>query len=586
MITTMFRLPPWVALAHCTATFVAGSHPNEERHSTVGRGFAAWIGVLVGCICSLLSPALRAEDHPIDRATVRVLCSDGFDVQTASLEGGQAALAILKLVHGTGFVAGKKGVIVTARHVVADAKFVVVLVPGAARPLPAKVIHTDEERDVAFLRVLEMVPVRADWKNAKRLEVGQKIFAVGYPIDSTRSDAQSVEGTVSSLMPDGNVQLGFTVNAGNFGGPVVDEKGRVQAILTRGDDVKAGATGMALATPVTAFKQELIREVYNKRAGELDALGSDGALKAAELLVLEQSESTSLLRLATRVDSEQSRAAEAKLRSYSKLAAQTPEVAMYMAAFFWNQHVALARKGLAADSARSNAKTLVETALALDASYQSPFTELARSDRSAVNVVEEKEDVAAKPTDTKTVRFVAPEGVSLLGHLAQLRGVGATQRGAVAVRQDNYERVCPSSCDVSFKPGEFDLALALNEGQAVPLDEPVKLDGSSDMHATYVDESGTRTGGLVLFLGGVIGGTVLGVISLFPNCDESGRSCQRNNLGIIAGAAGVGLGVGLGLPMMFASDEVGVKLVPRGPGNSTPTARREPGLAVDYSGRF
>jgi hypothetical protein len=410
---------------------------------------------------------------------------------------------------------------------------------------------------------------------------------VGYPLDATRGDAQSFEGSVSSLMPDGDLQLSLSVNVGNSGGPVVDEKGRVHAIVTQGANAKVGVTGLAIATPLGAFQQELTREVYNARQGELDALGEEAALVAAELLVLEQSETTSLLARATEIDSPKARAAEEKLRGYTKLAAKNPQIALYMAAYFWNQHVALAAAGRAAGSPRANAKTLVDAALDLDASYQSPLTEWVQSDRAAVTAVQVDRLETAARTPRKTVRFVAPKGVSLLGHLGKLQGVVATQHGAVAFQQDVYERVCQGSCDVSFDPGEFDLALAMNQGQAVPLEEPVKLDGSSDMRASYVDKSGTRTGGLVLFLAGVVGGTVLGVISLIPSCDNNGESCERNSLGMIAGAAGVGLGFGFGFPMMFASDEVGIKLVPRGHGTvNPPTARSERGGSLEFAGRF
>jgi len=268
-----------------------------------GRGLSFWIVSALFCFVTVFTEPAHAQENVIDQATVRVLCSNGFAVEKAKLGGTEAALAVPQLVHGSGFVAGKKGVIVTAQHVVADAKFVVVWIPGVEKPLPAKVVHQDSDLDVAFLRVLEKVPVRADWKNAKKLDVRQKIFAVGYPLDATRSDAQSFEGSVSSLMPDGNLQLSLSVNAGNSGGPIVDEKGRVHAIVTKGANAKAGVTGMAIATPVSSFKQELTREVFNARQGELAGLGQEAALVAAELLVLEQSATTSLLALASDVHS-------------------------------------------------------------------------------------------------------------------------------------------------------------------------------------------------------------------------------------------------------------------------------------------
>lgn len=547
----------------------------KTRIGWVASGSVGYFALLcAACVVLLSTLPAHAQQFPVDKATVRVSCLNGFDVQAGKLAGADVTIAVPQLSRGSGFVAGKKGVIVTARHVVEGAKFVMVSVPGAPRPLPAKVVHGDEKLDVAFLRLLETVPSRADWKNPKELHAGDSVVAVGYPVKTNGSEVQSSKTVVTSTLPDGRLQLDLSADEGYFGAPVVDDRGRIHAIVTRADGAKV------VATPLKAFKPALTHEVYDKRQGQLASLGDEATLRMVDLLLAEQDESTSLVRRATELEGEAGRAAEETLRGLSQLAAKSPHVAMVMAAFFWNQHVALAATRRSADSPRANAKTLVSAALVLDSSYKSPFTELALSDRAAVEAVEEEKPAQVRKTTPTTVRFVASAGVSLLGKKGRLQAMTGQPGPA---REGAFQRVCSGSCDLSFEPGEFELALSNDDGDAIPLEKPVKIDGSSDLHATYVDKGGTRTVGLMVLVAGVVGGTLVGGISLFPNCDGKGEKCERNNLGLIAGAAGIGVGVGVGLPMMLADDEVGVKLVPRGTGAS---ARSGPGASVEYSGRF
>jgi hypothetical protein len=126
-----------------------------------------------------------------------------------------------------------------------------------------------------------------------------------------------------------------------------------------------------------------------------------------------------------------------------------------------------------------------------------------------------------------------------------------------------YEQVCEGSCDVTFSPGTFQLALSLNDGATVPIDAPLKLDGASDMKATYVDRSGRRIAGLLVLLGGVTGGLTYGIISLVPDCDSSGRNCKTNTTGLLLGGALLGAGLGIGIPLMGTKDDVRINLVPR-----------------------
>jgi S1-C subfamily serine protease len=214
-----------------------------------------WARALLVLLAILLLPGEGKADveySGLDGATVRVFIYRSVELLRLRGKSGQAyALGVPAAGHGSGLLVSKDGLILTARHVVEDAKFVAVQFPGEARAVPAEVAYVDAERDHAFLVVEGSRSAFVEFpKRGPKLAVRESVYVVGYPLDASRTQAQSQQGIVSGVLPDGSLQLGVALNPGNSGGPVVDAKERLIGIAVARADPAAGAQGIGVAVPV------------------------------------------------------------------------------------------------------------------------------------------------------------------------------------------------------------------------------------------------------------------------------------------------------------------------------------------------
>ncbi|MGC4094801.1 MAG: serine protease [Polyangiaceae bacterium] len=203
----------------------------------------------------LATPSARADDlaySKLDEATVRVFSFKSVELARVRSKSGRSyTLGTPDAGHGSGVVVSKDGLILTARHVVEDARWVAVQLPGREHPAPARVVYTDEEHDTAFLSVAADTPQFLELPAQKpKLTVRETVYVVGYPLDASRTRPQSEQGIVSGVLPNGSLQLGIALNPGNSGGPVVDAKERFIGIAVARADPRAGAQGIGIAVPL------------------------------------------------------------------------------------------------------------------------------------------------------------------------------------------------------------------------------------------------------------------------------------------------------------------------------------------------
>ncbi len=160
--------------------------------------------------------------------------------------------------HGSGTIVSSTGLILTAAHVVSDARVVAVLMPGSKTALRATVLYVNPGQDYAFLQVPgEYTKVAKLAPQGASLKVREEVFAVGYPLDSARSEAQSSRGAVSGRLPNGFLQLDIAVNAGNSGGPVISRDETVCGLIVARSDPETGAIGLAMALPAHVVRPKL-----------------------------------------------------------------------------------------------------------------------------------------------------------------------------------------------------------------------------------------------------------------------------------------------------------------------------------------
>lgn len=147
-----------------------------------------------------------------------------------------------------------EGHILTSHHVVEGSDRVIVTLSDG-RILPGTVVGSDEETDVAVVRIeANDLPTTA-FGDSDALKIGQPVLAIGNPL-GLAGGATVTSGVVSSLRRSLQfrgpetlpmIQTDAAVNPGSSGGPLVDLEGRVIGINAV---TIPYAQGMSFAVPI------------------------------------------------------------------------------------------------------------------------------------------------------------------------------------------------------------------------------------------------------------------------------------------------------------------------------------------------
>lgn len=151
---------------------------------------------------------------------------------------------------GSGFLVSRDGYVITNQHVVGAAKFVKVRWPDGTEAL-GDVIRTDSARDVAL--------IKTDPNGRTPLglhtgipSVGDTVFAIGAPLEE-KLQGSVTKGIVSALRTEKGqrlIQSDVSINHGNSGGPLVNEKGQVVAIAVSGMFEGSAPMGLNFFIPI------------------------------------------------------------------------------------------------------------------------------------------------------------------------------------------------------------------------------------------------------------------------------------------------------------------------------------------------
>lgn len=156
--------------------------------------------------------------------------------------------------HGSGFFISKDGYILSNQHVVKDERYLKIrLVSG--REVPAEVLRTDANRDVALLKVNETqcpaLPLQLNEPS-----IGKSIYPLGAPLAQSYSSTlmKGVVSKYSSRAGDNGeeykiIQHDASTHPGNSGCAVLDEFGNVVSIHVAGHRIN-GISGLGLGQSI------------------------------------------------------------------------------------------------------------------------------------------------------------------------------------------------------------------------------------------------------------------------------------------------------------------------------------------------
>ena len=183
--------------------------------------------------------------------------------------------------NGSGIIISDDGYILTNNHVVSsseaeayyqvsEATKITVSLFNDDTQYEAKIVGTDEETDLAVIKIEATGLTKAEFADSDSIKVGEFAMAVGSPLGLQSSITCGVVSAVNREVTDSDgktytlIQTDAAINAGNSGGALVNSEGKVIGVNTlklTGDDVE----GMGFAIPInstTDISSQLIQ--YSK----------------------------------------------------------------------------------------------------------------------------------------------------------------------------------------------------------------------------------------------------------------------------------------------------------------------------------
>ena len=137
---------------------------------------------------------------------------------------------------GSGVIMDSAGFIVTSLHVVDSVDEILILLYDG-RELPATMVGTDPETDLAVLKIDAESLQNISVGNPEKVEIGDVVLAIGNPFGMGQTVTQ---GIISATQRNGlnltilenYIQTDADINPGNSGGALIDARGNLLGINT------------------------------------------------------------------------------------------------------------------------------------------------------------------------------------------------------------------------------------------------------------------------------------------------------------------------------------------------------------------
>lgn len=224
--------------------------PGPTKHTTLGAGpasYAAAVAAATPSVVNIYGTRIETERRALAFRDPQLQQRFGHMLPESEHRRLRTSL-------GSAVVVSASGLLVTNRHVVADANEIKAELPDG-RSIDAELIGVDAETDLAVLRATGGTLSGIEPADPDALQVGDVVLAIGNPFGI----GQTVSlGIISAT---GRTHLGLTeienfiqtdaaINPGNSGGALVDTRGRLVGINTAIMSQSGVSEGVGFAIPV------------------------------------------------------------------------------------------------------------------------------------------------------------------------------------------------------------------------------------------------------------------------------------------------------------------------------------------------
>ncbi|HMQ90523.1 MAG TPA: trypsin-like peptidase domain-containing protein, partial [Flavilitoribacter sp.] len=216
--------------------------------------------------------ARRTAELPVDFRTVARKATPAVVSVLAYGSSGYRSSA------GSGVIISSDGYIITNKHVIEDgSRYEVALVDR--RKLKAALIGTDDQTDLALLKVDETGLPVLEYGNSDRLEIGEWVMAIGSPFElssTVTAGIVSAKGRSINILDgaysvEAFIQTDAAINPGNSGGALVNLEGNLVGINTAIITDSGYSEGYSFAIPANLARKVIadLREFGEVRRGVL-----------------------------------------------------------------------------------------------------------------------------------------------------------------------------------------------------------------------------------------------------------------------------------------------------------------------------
>ena len=163
---------------------------------------------------------------------------------------------------GTGVIFREDGYVLTNQHVVAEGTSCKVVL-DSGHSYAASYVAGDAKQDLAILKIHKDGLPAAKFGDSDRLTVGDPVYAIGNPLGYELRGTLT-DGIVSAINRDVDVdgttmtliQTNAALNAGNSGGPLINQYGQVVGInVIKMDSAYTTVEGLGFAIPTSVMKR-------------------------------------------------------------------------------------------------------------------------------------------------------------------------------------------------------------------------------------------------------------------------------------------------------------------------------------------